>query len=106
MAIIIRINPPILHAPVSRCVDFFRLRIQRVPHYNPDMSENAAPRQDKFDEVLSRMLTLPPLSKAEISARIYRERNAKKAAEYREKNTKFKIKNSKKIGQQTGRKSG
>jgi len=69
------------------------------------MSEKTTPDQSKFDAVLSRMLILPPLSKAEISARIYRERNAKKAAEFREKNAKFKIKNSKKIGQQTGRKS-
>jgi len=69
------------------------------------MSEKPTPEQSKFDAVLSRMLTLPPLSKAEISARIYRERNTKKAAEFREKNAKYKVKNSKKIGQSRGRKS-
>lgn len=36
--------------------------------------------QDKFDAVLRRMLTLKPISKAEISARIKAERAAKKAA--------------------------
>ena len=36
--------------------------------------------QDKFDAVLKRMLNAKPISKAEISARINTEREAKKAA--------------------------
>lgn len=34
---------------------------------------------DEFDAVLRRMLTMKPLSKAELSARIKAEREAKKA---------------------------
>ena len=62
------------------------------------MVDKTPPEQSKFDAVLSRMLTLPPLSKAGISAKIYRERQAKKTAEFLKRNPKFKIKNSKKIG--------
>jgi hypothetical protein len=43
----------------------------------------------KFDRILGRMLTAKPLTKAEISARIKAERDAKKAN----------VKASKKLGQ-------
>jgi hypothetical protein len=52
---------------------------------------------EKFDRILARMVASKPLSKAEISARIMRERNAKYAAKMREKNKQYKT--SKKLGQ-------
>jgi hypothetical protein len=51
----------------------------------------------KFDRILKRMLDAKPLSKAEISTRIKRERGKQLAAEMREKNQRFK--DSKKLGQ-------
>jgi len=59
----------------------------------PDITVNA----DKFDRVLSRMLSAKPLSKVEISARIMRERNEKYKAKMQEKNKQYKT--SKKLGQ-------
>jgi hypothetical protein len=51
----------------------------------------------KFDTILRRMLASKPLSKAEISAKIKRERGKQLAAELREKNKRFK--DSKKLDQ-------
>ena len=51
----------------------------------------------KFDRILARMLDAKPLSKAEISAKILRERNAKAGEKLQEKNERYK--NSKKLGQ-------
>jgi hypothetical protein len=50
----------------------------------------------KFDRILSRMLEANPRSKAEISARIMRERSEKAALEQREKNERYG--NSKQLG--------
>lgn len=50
----------------------------------------------KFDRILGRMLGSKPLSKAGISAKIKRERNAKAGARLQEKNRQYK---SKKLGQ-------
>jgi hypothetical protein len=43
------------------------------------MPEDAQVDADKFDAVLKRMMNAKPISKAEISARIKAEREAKKA---------------------------
>ncbi|MBB5342847.1 hypothetical protein HDF10_000797 [Edaphobacter lichenicola] len=43
---------------------------------------------DKFDSVLRRMLAINPLSKAEISAKIKKERAAKKAVQKMDKQAK------------------
>jgi hypothetical protein len=51
----------------------------------------------KFDRILGRMLDAKPLSKAEISERIRKTREAAKA--HREKSPKAKAKYSKKLGQ-------
>jgi hypothetical protein len=51
---------------------------------------------DKFNRILGRMLSVKPLSKAEISARIKAEREAKKVSAF-EKHKK--LRNSKKLGQ-------
>jgi hypothetical protein len=44
------------------------------------MPEDIQVDADKFDAVLKRMMNAKPISKAEISARIKAEREAKKAA--------------------------
>ena len=59
------------------------------------MSEDIKVDAAKFDRVLSRMLAAKPLSKAEISARIKAERDAKKATVLE----KIKKRSSKKLGQ-------
>jgi hypothetical protein len=64
----------------------------------PDEPLNITVDADKFDRVLSRMLSAKPLPKSEVSARIAEQRgNAKQyAAKMKEKNKAFK---SKKLGQ-------
>jgi hypothetical protein len=49
------------------------------------MPEDIQVDGDKFDAVLKRMLNTKPISKAEISARIKAEREAKRAAKTKRK---------------------
>lgn len=64
----------------------------------PDQPEDITVDADKFDRILSRMLTAKPLSKADISERIKEKREAGKIRllEKQEKNKRHK---SKKLGQ-------
>jgi hypothetical protein len=61
----------LFHIVSSFSVEWFRV-------YNTPMPDEIKVDAAKFDRILSRMLESKPLSKAEISARIKAERNAKK----------------------------